>query len=225
MTVRIEKPSLNLREELAKGTDNTLDKAVWGDLTVNGNISSTGIDVTGTIAADAANIAGTITADKVDIDSTAVEALRVDSSTTSVLVINSTATGKIAQIGGSRFLSITDDGTDVLLGAEGNGGAAAGLKFTTDPFTSNVTRINVSKDGDISFYEDTGTTAKFFWDASAESLSLGGSSGATWTQGTGTPEGSVTAPVGSFYSRTDGGAGTSFYVKESGTGNTGWVAK
>jgi len=36
MTVRIEKPSLNLREELAKGTDNTLDKAVWGDLTVNG---------------------------------------------------------------------------------------------------------------------------------------------------------------------------------------------
>ena len=29
----------------------------------------------------------------------------------------------------------------------------------------------------------------------------------------------------SLYSRTDGGAGTSLYVKESGTGNTGWVAK
>jgi len=41
MTVRIEKPSLNLREELAKGTDNTLDKAVWGDLTVNGTITAT----------------------------------------------------------------------------------------------------------------------------------------------------------------------------------------
>jgi hypothetical protein len=27
--------------------------------------------------------------------------------------------------------------------------------------------------GDISFYEDTGTTAKFFWDASAESLGIG----------------------------------------------------
>jgi hypothetical protein len=25
--------------------------------------------------------------------------------------------------------------------------------------------------------------------------------------------------------RSDGGAGTSFYVKESGTGNTGWVSK
>jgi hypothetical protein len=45
------------------------------------------------------------------------------------------------------------------------------------------------------------------------------------TGGAGTPEGSVTAPVGSTYRRTDGGAGTTFYVKESGAGNTGWVAK
>jgi hypothetical protein len=43
--------------------------------------------------------------------------------------------------------------------------------------------------------------------------------------GSGSPEGVVTAPVGARYSRTDGGAGTSFYVKESGTGNTGWIAK
>jgi hypothetical protein len=43
--------------------------------------------------------------------------------------------------------------------------------------------------------------------------------------GTGSPEGVHTAPVGSFFQRTDGGAGTSFYVKEVGAGNTGWVAK
>jgi len=43
--------------------------------------------------------------------------------------------------------------------------------------------------------------------------------------GSGSPEGVVTAPIGAFYSRTDGGAGTSLYVKESGTGNTGWIAK
>lgn len=41
----------------------------------------------------------------------------------------------------------------------------------------------------------------------------------------GTPEGQVTAPVGATAVRRDGGAGTTFYVKESGTGNTGWVAK
>lgn len=35
----------------------------------------------------------------------------------------------------------------------------------------------------------------------------------------------LTAGVGSTYHRTDGGAATCLYVKESGTGNTGWVAK
>lgn len=67
------------------------------------------------------------------------------------------------------------------------------------------------------------------WDAfikalnSAEPYYING--GVFWFSGTGSPEGAITAPVGSLYSRTNGGAGTSFYVKESGTGNTGWVAK
>lgn len=43
--------------------------------------------------------------------------------------------------------------------------------------------------------------------------------------GSGAPNTAVTAPVGSLYLRSDGGANTSLYVKESGTGNTGWVAK
>lgn len=43
--------------------------------------------------------------------------------------------------------------------------------------------------------------------------------------GAGSPEGVVSAPVGSMFLRSDGGAATSFYIKESGSGNTGWVAK
>lgn len=43
--------------------------------------------------------------------------------------------------------------------------------------------------------------------------------------GSGSPEGVLTAVVGSLYTRTDGGTGTTLYVKETGTGNTGWVAK
>lgn len=42
--------------------------------------------------------------------------------------------------------------------------------------------------------------------------------------GSGSPETVVTATVGSLYLRTDGGASTTLYVKESGTGNTGWRA-
>lgn len=44
-------------------------------------------------------------------------------------------------------------------------------------------------------------------------------------EGTGSPEGVVTARVGEVYRRRDGGAGTSLYVKESGSGSSGWVAK
>jgi hypothetical protein len=43
--------------------------------------------------------------------------------------------------------------------------------------------------------------------------------------GTGTPESNIIAGVGSRFIRTDGGAGTVLYIKETGTGNTGWVAK
>lgn len=42
--------------------------------------------------------------------------------------------------------------------------------------------------------------------------------------GTGSPENVVTANVGSLFLRSDGGASTTLYVKESGTSNTGWRA-
>ena len=41
----------------------------------------------------------------------------------------------------------------------------------------------------------------------------------------GTPEAAVVSGVGGLWRRTDGGAGTTLYVKESGTSNTGWVGK
>ncbi len=43
--------------------------------------------------------------------------------------------------------------------------------------------------------------------------------------GTGSPEGAETAAPGSIYLNMTGGANVSIYVKESGTSNTGWVAK
>lgn len=46
----------------------------------------------------------------------------------------------------------------------------------------------------------------------------------TVTTGTGSPESVVTAPVGSIFLRTDGGTSTTLYVKQSGSGNTGWTA-
>lgn len=52
-----------------------------------------------------------------------------------------------------------------------------------------------------------------------------GSFGINFIFGSGSPEGVVTADIGSLYFRIDGGVSTTLYVKQSGTGNTGWGAK
>jgi hypothetical protein len=48
------------------------------------------------------------------------------------------------------------------------------IKLQTGTSTGEKDRLLIDgATGDISFYEDTGTTPKFFWDASAESLGIG----------------------------------------------------
>ena len=54
--------------------------------------------------------------------------------------------------------------------------STGGLQIQSKDAAADVTRAFFSINGDISFYEDTGTTPKFFWDASAESLGIGTSS-------------------------------------------------
>jgi hypothetical protein len=56
-----------------------------------------------------------------------------------------------------------------LLGSEVAGSVASFRIYQTG--VGN--RLKVADNGDISFYEDTGTTPKFFWDASAERLGVG----------------------------------------------------
>ena len=67
-------------------------------------------------------------------------------------------------------------------------------------------------------------TASLQWSTLfANSIQIG--SGPTISTGSGSPEGNVTAPIGSLYTNTTGGASTTLYVKTSGSGNTGWTAK
>ena len=82
--------------------------------------------------------------------------------------------------------------------------------------TGNIGINELSPDARLEVVGDAIITSTLYLDA-AKTVGI--------FRGTGSPESSVTASVGSTYHRTDGGAGTSFYVKESGTGNTGWVAK
>ena len=57
------------------------------------------------------------------------------------------------------------------------GSAYGGIRYYSDNdhilYTNNVQRLAINSGGDISFYDDTGSTQGLFWDASAERLAIG----------------------------------------------------
>ena len=117
----------------------------------------------------------------------------------------------------------------VRLSGGGVGISLARAFFSGNYFGSQPMRIvpAASVSGIAAFTQRSGfdQATQFLQPVAAPRFALGSVNGPTLRAGVGTPEGSVTAPVGSLYMQTDGGAGTTLYVKESGTGNTGWVAK
>jgi hypothetical protein len=124
--------------------------------------TATGIDVTGDVVADGLTVAG---AALVDID--------VDTETAAL-----TLKGSSFADGEQITLDFTR-GSVVLgqLSVEVAGTGTAGIvRLGTASGSVNYDRLMIADNGDISFYEDTGTTPKFFWDASAESLGIGTSS-------------------------------------------------
>lgn len=96
--------------------------------------------------------------------------------------------------------------------------------------TSNTTRWGMNDDG--GFYPAAnlsgpiGATSLRITTLFTQQIDIGNSStGCKVITGAGTPEGNVTATVGSLYLNTSGGTSTTLYVKTSGIGNTGWTAK
>lgn len=112
------------------------------------------------------------------------------------------------------FLSLSATSNSIFIGYQAQG------VNTVSPMPDNQIVIGAQAIGD-------GTNTIRLGNTSITDLRTSGAITSKYSYyGTGSPEGVVTADIGSFYSRTDGGAGTSFYVKESGMAtNTGWIAK
>ena len=127
------------------------DNVSFGTGDFSGNV-----DVTGTVTADGLTVGD---ANRVDVDDNEINVYNSnyyiasvninDSDNTNGLTLESGFNGDILFKGYNGFTSSTKGGGTKRLFIEG----------TT---------------GDIQFYEDTGTTAKMVWDASAESLNVGG---------------------------------------------------
>jgi hypothetical protein len=117
-------------------------------------LTTTGLDVTGTATMDGLKLEAA--SPVVEISSTSVSDLASIHFTTSGGAVDS----KITHQANTSLMTI-DSGRNASWGGK--------IDFVTD----TDRRMRISNNGDISFYEDTGTTAKFFWDASAESLGIG----------------------------------------------------
>lgn len=102
--------------------------------------------------------------------------------------------------------------------------------YSDVPITSEwgVLTVLSTPDGYIEQRLVSASTGRSFWRTRSNGSGLPWTGWSEITQaiyGTGSPEGVISAPVGRFYIRMDGGTSTTLYVKESGSGNSGWKAK
>jgi hypothetical protein len=88
--------------------------------------------------------------------------------------------------------------------------------------TGNDVAILCSNNGSV--YLGYDGTQKFYTRTDGVANRGTGTEDVYWLAGNDSPEGVYAASVGSIYSRTNGGTGSSLYIKESGSLNTGWVA-
>ncbi|MCP4929472.1 MAG: hypothetical protein GY918_10515, partial [Gammaproteobacteria bacterium] len=137
--------------------------------------SSGNVDISGTATMDGLTVDGAADIDYQSgaTNNTAPDTLKVSNKTTGLHAAGLGAsikfehTNSSASYSGSRISNVSN----------------------VDPFTSNLSfypynygykeAMRISSNGDISFYEDTGTTPKFHWDAADERLGIGTSSPAS----------------------------------------------
>jgi uncharacterized protein YaiE (UPF0345 family) len=104
---------------------------------------------------------GSLTA--LDVAGTAtMDAAKVENSTTSTVTISESTGSGTAEL---RFVA-TDSFPKTKIVTDVSAGSLSLETLGND-------RLKIANNGDISFYEDTGTSPALFWDASAESLGIG----------------------------------------------------
>ena len=151
----------NLRLQSASGGENYLTADLNGAVRVYYDdaqklqTTSTGVDITGTLTSDGLTVDGDGLFDGNNAKVT------VKSFQPKLILDDDSASGA---------------GSDKLILQSVSGQSAGDYEFVLNndqTSSADQTAIKISGNGDISFYEDTGNTAKFFWDASAERLGLG----------------------------------------------------
>ena len=166
--------------------------------------TSTGVDVTGTATMDGLTVAGDVLVNRTSaFTNAAIEAQ--DDGNGEVLALNNNGTD-------GQFLRLYNSGS--LIGGLGNNTSSVS---SLNIYRGSTPAINIDNStGDVQFFEDTGTTAKFHWDASDERLGIG----------TTTPQSKLDVKLGNNETASIGGtisvgtyAGLRFGYSEAGNSN------
>ena len=149
--------SVLLKDDVVNATDIETSTISANDGTTAINIA----DSTGAVDIDTSlNVDGTVTADGLTVDGVG----SLTSSSTELLDLTSTGGDSLI-----RFGSLNSN-FDVRIGSPSNPSTANGSFVVR---TAGDDRLLVASNGDISFYEDQGTTAKFVWKSADERLGIG----------------------------------------------------
>lgn len=205
---------------------------------IGGDFSTNVAEIGGTLevmtmATDNANtnvVVRNATTGALELNTTATQNLATSNLTQTDAVRDYTATGKTLNFATLGFTVTATD--DLQLTATDEAIHTA----NDHRFLTNNQKLNIDNDGvkisnttvdntATTLYGKDPTTSEIIEVTDLTGFTGATPSGISWTSGTGSPESVVTANVGSLYTRTDGGTGTTLYVKETGTGNTGWVGK
>ena len=181
-TLRVHDGSTAGGFELARADGSNLNN-ITNNITVNGTVTADGLTVD-TSSGITINGTGTGATHQINRGTGATN------NTRPVVTLNADSTGDAADgFGASIKFELSDTGVDNSeLGAIGfkrDGGDGLGMfAIGQDSQLLHTNRqFTVASNGDVSLYEDTGTTAKLTWDASAENLNFADSSKATFGAG------------------------------------------
>jgi len=168
--------------------------------------------------------------------STVTNAVSIGSNATNISVDASVTGGYInpATPGLASIIYATDKtifNESILSGKTVDDDNTVGSRITSGIVSStrdgNVSGIfgRQTSNGDLIFFRRSGSTVgKIAVDTNSALFYT--MTNVYWESGAfGNPNGNITASPGSMYTSTVGGAGNTLWVKESGTGNTGWVNK
>jgi hypothetical protein len=202
----------------------TLSTAAQPNITSVGTLGS--LTVTGDVAIDSSTLKVDSTNNRVGICNTSpTEALDVTGNIKASGSVTATTLGGTLSTAAQPY--VTSVGTLSSLSVSGD----VNIDSNTLKVDSTNNRVGINQSTPTQPLDVTGnvnSTGNIYagnsYVSHAGIVLLGPSTYTTIRSLTGSPEGAVSAEVGSLFLRKDGSTGTTLYTKTSGTGNTGWQA-